>query len=379
MKILIRKPKLYKTHCAVTLPFLSSPDRRCSLQSLPLPAIACAFPSSPSKPPAPSPLPHHKPPVADAFPILSRRRLPPFPLQDVVHLRTIGVIPLTRTPPLSLPANEDPSAVVAGRPPSADEDAVSAVPVGCEIMATVALQSPPSMLRSRRSLTCFRPPSARQHLSNRVRSSADAGSDLVAEKDTASSLSEDRPVGTQKRSSSLISAANVQKAIRGLEDPTTETHFMEAFILDNVHLLEFETIDQATVEVYFYTQCDIFLHFHTDKFFSWLQIKVAYENKCEELMNKGLDEAEKMEELELLKESYDILSSEEERRLYDWSLVRSEKPDRYVWPFEVDRIKLSTEPPPAQEPEDVGPTRLVGYFFLAWLILSVALSVTINR
>ncbi|XP_042395830.1 NAD(P)H-quinone oxidoreductase subunit U, chloroplastic-like [Zingiber officinale] len=212
-------------------------------------------------------------------------------------------------------------------------------------MATVALQSPPSMLRSRRSLTCFRPPSARQHLSNRVRSSADAGSDLVAEKDTASSLSEDRPVGTQKRSSSLISAANVQKAIRGLA----------------------------------ITDADHYGRLGISRKSSYDQIKVAYENKCEELMNKGLDEAEKMEELELLKESYDILSSEEERRLYDWSLVRSEKPDRYVWPFEVDRIKLSTEPPPAQEPEDVGPTRLVGYFFLAWLILSVALSVTINR
>lgn len=35
--------------------------------------------------------------------------------------------------------------------------------------------------------------------------------------------------------------------------------------------------------------------------------------------------------------------------------------------------------PVVQEPEDVGPTRLVGYFFLAWLILSFALSVTLNR
>lgn len=35
------------------------------------------------------------------------------------------------------------------------------------------------------------------------------------------------------------------------------------------------------------------------------QVKVGYENKCEELMNKGLDEADKMKELELLKVSLD--------------------------------------------------------------------------
>lgn len=35
-------------------------------------------------------------------------------------------------------------------------------------------------------------------------------------------------------------------------------------------------------------------------------------------------------------ESYSVLSSVEERRLYDWSLTRSENPDTYVWPFEVD-------------------------------------------
>ncbi|CAA6664677.1 unnamed protein product [Spirodela intermedia] len=32
-----------------------------------------------------------------------------------------------------------------------------------------------------------------------------------------------------------------------------------------------------------------------------------------------------------------------------------------------------------EEPEDVEPTRLVGYFLLAWIILSFALSVTLNR
>lgn len=47
-------------------------------------------------------------------------------------------------------------------------------------------------------------------------------------------------------------------------------------------------------------------------------------------------------------ESYAILSSEEERRFYDWSLARSDKPDRYVWPFEVDITQTPTQPPPPQ-------------------------------
>ncbi|KAH9805103.1 NAD(P)H-quinone oxidoreductase subunit U [Citrus sinensis] len=78
-------------------------------------------------------------------------------------------------------------------------------------------------------------------------------------------------------------------------------------------------------------------------------------------------------------ESYSILSSEEERRLYDWSLARTENPDRYLWPFEVDVTQTPKGTPPPQEPEDVGPTRLVGYFMLGWLILSFVLSIALNR
>uniref|UniRef100_A0A0D9XZJ0 J domain-containing protein n=1 Tax=Leersia perrieri TaxID=77586 RepID=A0A0D9XZJ0_9ORYZ len=103
----------------------------------------------------------------------------------------------------------------------------------------------------------------------------------------------------------------------------------------------------------------------------------AYEMKCEELNNKGLEEEEINKEHDLLKESFTILSTEEERRLYDWSLSRSGQPERYVWPYEVDPLELAPDPP--KEPEDEFPTKLVGYFFLAWFILSVALSVTLNR
>ena len=31
-----------------------------------------------------------------------------------------------------------------------------------------------------------------------------------------------------------------------------------------------------------------------------------------------------------------------------------------------------------QEPEDEGPTRLVGYFFLGWFVLSIVLSIALN-
>ncbi|OWM84120.1 NAD(P)H-quinone oxidoreductase subunit U, chloroplastic [Punica granatum] len=109
------------------------------------------------------------------------------------------------------------------------------------------------------------------------------------------------------------------------------------------------------------------------------QVPVAYQKKVDEVKSQGLEEDEINKQLELLKESYSILSSVEERRMYDWSLTRSENPDRYAWPFEVDITQSPTQPPPPQEPEDVGPTRLVGYFMLGWLVLSFVLSIALNR
>ncbi|XP_028089261.1 NAD(P)H-quinone oxidoreductase subunit U, chloroplastic isoform X2 [Camellia sinensis] len=108
------------------------------------------------------------------------------------------------------------------------------------------------------------------------------------------------------------------------------------------------------------------------------QVYVAYKNKVEALMNEGVDEEALNKKLELLKESYSVLSNAQERRLYDWSLARSEKPDTYIWPFEVDTTKKSTESPPPQEPEDERPTTLVGYFMLGWFILAFTLSIALN-
>lgn len=106
------------------------------------------------------------------------------------------------------------------------------------------------------------------------------------------------------------------------------------------------------------------------------QVEVGYNRKVTELTEKGLEEEEASKELEFLKvdvaninvlhniytlnlslmwmyiidqESYSILSSVEERRLYDWSLARSGNPDNYKWPFEVDITQADTmqgDPPP---------------------------------
>lgn len=142
---------------------------------------------------------------------------------------------------------------------------------------------------------------------------------------------------------SIISAANVQKAMRGIA------------ITDADH----------------YGRLGITRLASTD------EVKTAYEKRCEQLNSQGLEEEEISKEHDLLKESFTILSTEEERRLYDWSLARNGQPERYVWPFEVDPLELAPDPP--KEPEDDLPTRLVGYFLLAWFIISVACSVILNR
>ncbi|KAK4391603.1 NAD(P)H-quinone oxidoreductase subunit U, chloroplastic [Sesamum angolense] len=128
------------------------------------------------------------------------------------------------------------------------------------------------------------------------------------------------PAELPKGPPSLISALNVEKALRGIA--ITDTDHYERLGLR--------------------TGC------------SYEQVNVAYKNKVAEVMNKGVDERELSNELDLLKESHSILSSVEERRLYDWSLARSGKPDKYMWPFEVDITQTPTDEPPPREPEDEG-------------------------
>ncbi|KAJ9702096.1 hypothetical protein PVL29_004031 [Vitis rotundifolia] len=173
----------------------------------------------------------------------------------------------------------------------------------------------------------------------RIRSSGDGPVETTDESDSKS------PVETQKGPPSLISALNVEKALRGIA----------------------------------VTDADHYGRLGLQRECSYDQVTFAYKRKVEELRSQELDEEETNNKLGLLKESYSILSSPKERRLYDWSLTRSEKPDRYAWPFEVEKAITPTEEPPAQEPEDVRPTILVGYFLFAWLILSFTLSIALNR
>ncbi|KAI3701803.1 hypothetical protein L6452_27156 [Arctium lappa] len=179
-----------------------------------------------------------------------------------------------------------------------------------------------------------------------VRSSADEAPSSSAAITEVEGTDESQ-IEVPKGPPSLISALNVEKALRGIA----------------------------------ITDADHYGILGLKKGCSYDQVKAAYDQKLEELMNQGLEQEELSKKLDLLKESYSILSSVQERRLYDWSLARNENPDRYAWPFEVDITQTPNSPdtPPPQEPEDVEPTRLVGYFFLTWIILSITLSVALNR
>ncbi|XP_027084083.1 NAD(P)H-quinone oxidoreductase subunit U, chloroplastic [Coffea arabica] len=179
-----------------------------------------------------------------------------------------------------------------------------------------------------------------------VRSS---GSEVSAEETAATSETveseETTPAEVPQGPPSLISPLNVDKALRGIA----------------------------------ITDADHYGRLGLRRGCSYDQVFLAYKKKVDELLSQGLSEEELNTNLELLKESYSILASVEERRLYDWSLARTEKPDRYMWPFEVDITQTPTGTPPPQEPEDVGPTKLVGYFIFGWFILSSVLSIVFNR
>lgn len=125
---------------------------------------------------------------------------------------------------------------------------------------------------------------------------------------------ETSPVELPPGPRSIISALNVEKAILGI----------------------------AITDIHHYGRLGL------SRKCSYAEVPIAYKKKVEEVMNEGLVEEELNKKLELLKESYSILSTPEERRLYDWSLVRSEAPDNYKWPFEVDKTPLSTGTPPPQ-------------------------------
>ncbi|KNA13470.1 hypothetical protein SOVF_116780 [Spinacia oleracea] len=157
---------------------------------------------------------------------------------------------------------------------------------------------------------------------------------------------ENSPMEMPKGPPSIISALNVEKALRGIG------------ITDVDHYARLGLRRGCTYD----------------------QVGAAYEIQVKELSSQGMDEEQFNKERDLLKESYNILSSEQERRLYDWSLARNSAPERYMWPFEADITQTPRwGTPPPQEPEDVGPTTAVGYFLLAWFVFSFILSIALNR
>ncbi|KAH9305219.1 hypothetical protein KI387_009623, partial [Taxus chinensis] len=82
---------------------------------------------------------------------------------------------------------------------------------------------------------------------------------------------------------------------------------------------------------------------------SFAEVNEAFTRKCQGLTQQELDEEKVQSKLQDLKESHEILASEEERRFYDWSLARAENQERYVWPYEVDITQRSSAPGPPKD------------------------------
>ncbi|CAL1390035.1 unnamed protein product [Linum trigynum] len=184
-----------------------------------------------------------------------------------------------------------------------------------------------------------------------VRSSSDAGGGQSSSGSAATTEVEEGgwegSIEVPEGPPSLISALNVERALRGI--PITD--------VDHYAVLGLRR------------GC------------SYEEVTAGYKNKVDEVLNKGLEEEQVRDELGILKESYSILSSVEERRMYDWSLARNDNPEKYSWPSQSDITQIASPetPPILQEPEDDGPTRAVGYFLLGWFVLSVVLSIALNR
>ncbi|KAI5061534.1 hypothetical protein GOP47_0024039 [Adiantum capillus-veneris] len=148
-------------------------------------------------------------------------------------------------------------------------------------------------------------------------------------------------------STSLITYANIQKAFKG-EALTTADHY--------------GVLGLAPAA-------------------SYQEVEIAFRRRCESVLQQGLSEEEARKRLIALKGSYDVLSSEEERRLYDWSLLQQGKSatDAYSWPFEADITQSECDPFPPPRPVDEEAIRRVRNLFLGWLALSVVLNLFLKR
>lgn len=111
------------------------------------------------------------------------------------------------------------------------------------------------------------------------------------------------------------------------------------------------------------------------------EIVKTYQERCAEVRQKNLSESETEEILNKLKDSVDLLTSEEERRLYDWCLLRKATHTvDYAWPYEADITQRLQDPTSlVVPPEDDGVNDKVGLFFAGWFVLSCILSIVIGH
>eukprot|EP00850_Spirogloea_muscicola_P011718 SM000073S21494 [mRNA] locus=s73:619422:622533:- [translate_table: standard] len=72
---------------------------------------------------------------------------------------------------------------------------------------------------------------------------------------------------------------------------------------------------------------------------------------CKELAaSQGLEEGAARQQLRLLEDALDLLTSDEERRLYDWALERQgNSGGQYVWPYEADITQSQVQGTPPRK------------------------------
>ncbi|CAK9208418.1 unnamed protein product [Sphagnum troendelagicum] len=110
------------------------------------------------------------------------------------------------------------------------------------------------------------------------------------------------------------------------------------------------------------------------------EIFQAYRKRRSEITAQSLEESVIQKQLRDLQDSADMLTSEEERRMYDWSLLRLQNPGvEYIWPFEADITQRLSDSPPNKTVEDDEGNRNVAIFFLGWFILSCVLNIVLPR
>ncbi|KAL3696529.1 hypothetical protein R1sor_010605 [Riccia sorocarpa] len=112
------------------------------------------------------------------------------------------------------------------------------------------------------------------------------------------------------------------------------------------------------------------------------QIRQAFKARCEKVMEtKDQDEETSKAELRSLQIAFEVLTSEEERRVYDWALERYENREgTYIWPYETDVTQRYNpkEIPPVMRSFDEEGNKKVANFLLGWLVIAFLMSATMK-